>query len=103
VLLLEEYFAGAEAEPESFEAAEKVEPYLVDELWPEFTYTEDENKELIPIETDITKYVDEKQAEFITGEIPFSKWDDYVETLEDIGVEDFIRIKSQAYDRMNEN
>lgn len=102
-LVKQEYFSGSESSPESLEAAEKVEPYVVDEIWPNFTYTDDENKELIPIRTDLAKYIEEKQAEFITGERSFSEWDDFVETLEKIGKEDFMRINGQAYERMMEN
>lgn len=102
-LLKQEYFSGSEASVESLEASKKSEPYVIDEVWPAFTYTEEENKELIPLEADIAKYVSEKQSEFITGRLPFSKWDDYVKTLNNIGLEDYMRIKTQAYERMVKN
>lgn len=102
VMIEEDYFTGSEANPADIEVAEKLSEYLPEEVWPTFTFTEEENNELTNY-SDISKYVDEMQAKFITGEIPFSEWDDYVKTIEDLGLEEYMRIQEQAYNRYLEN
>src|SRR5699024_11299289 len=49
-IVMEESFKGAESLPSSIEAAEKIEPYIIDEIWPTFTYTTEENKKLSSIQ-----------------------------------------------------
>lgn len=98
-IIKEEYFQGSEAAPASLEAAKKIEPYIPDEIWPAFTYTEEENKFLSSTGTDISKYVAEMQDKFISGDVPFSKWDDYVQTLESMQLEKYMEIQQAAYER----
>src|SRR5699024_2055251 len=96
----EDYFKGSETAPKALEAVANVEPYLNPENgWPPFTFTEDENRRLPALETDISKYVNEMQAEFITGEKPFSEWDEYVETLQQMNLEEYMEIQKAALDR----
>lgn len=102
-VLKEKYFDGSEAAPQPVEAAKALEPYLIDEAWPAFTYTEEESKLLSSVGADIEKYATEMRDKFITGEAPFSEWDNYVKTLESIGLEDYMEIQKAAYDRYLEN
>src|SRR5690625_8031104 len=81
-MVTDEYFTGSENAPEDQEAAELLEPYLIDEIWPSFTYDAEENDEISILEADLEKYITEMQAAFITGETDFSEWDDYIETVE---------------------
>src|SRR5699024_1183474 len=81
-LMKQEYFYGSESSENSLEATEKLEPYLSEEIWPDFLYTEEENKVLLSTGVDIEKFVEEARDKFIVGDKPFSEWDDYVETLE---------------------
>src|SRR5699024_7848152 len=39
VMVTDDYFTGSENAPTDIEAAEDLEPYLIDEIWPAFTYT----------------------------------------------------------------
>lgn len=97
------YFQGSENNPAALEAMEKIEPYLIDEVWPEFIYTEDERKILTSTGADIEKYVEESEDRFITGERPFSEWDDYIKVLENMGLDNYIEIKNNAYERYTNN
>lgn len=97
------YFQGSENNPAALEAMEKIEPYLIDEVWPEFIYTEDERKVLTSTGADIEKYVEESEDRFITGEKPFSEWDDYVKVLEGMGLDNYLEIKKDAYERYINN
>ncbi|WP_010278009.1 extracellular solute-binding protein [Paenibacillus senegalensis] len=92
-------FKGGEATPLSMEAAAKVVPHWPEEVWPAFTYTEEELPRFTPLHTDLNKYVDEMTAKFITGDIPFSEWDNYVQTLERIGLAQYLEIYTAAYER----
>lgn len=100
-----DYFAGGESEPQSMEAAEKIEPYTTDEVWARFTYTEEENKVLESTGQDVNKYVEEMRDKFITGDMDLDEdWDEYVETIEKMGgLDELVDVYQDAYDRYQEN
>ncbi|WP_152657899.1 extracellular solute-binding protein [Oceanobacillus sp. CFH 90083] len=103
VIITDEFFTGSENAPTDVEAAEQLEPYLIDEIWPAFTYTAEENDRITVLETDLQKYVEEMQAGFITGEIDFSDWDTYVDTIKEMGYDEYMEIQQAAYERYKEN
>lgn len=98
-IVKQEIFNGSESLPLTIEAAEKNEPYFVEEVWPEFTYTVEESKRMQTISTDIEKYVDEMQDKFITGAESFDKWDDYVAEIKKMNLEEYLEINTNAYER----
>lgn len=102
-VLKEEYFQGSERHPSAIAAAEAIEPDLVEEMWPAFLYTSEESKRLSSLEGDIHKYADEAQDLFISGRMSFDKWDEYVEKIENMGLEEYLEIKNEAYDRYKED
>ncbi|WP_045517024.1 extracellular solute-binding protein [Neobacillus niacini] len=97
----EKYFQGAEGSAASLENAEKAEPLTLkqDEIWPNFNFTVDESSELSALSTDINTFVTEMTANFITGKKSFDEWDNYVKTLEKMGLERFMEINEAAYKR----
>lgn len=53
--------------------------------------------------TDITLYVDEMQAKFITGVADIdAEWDNYVATCEKMGLNEVLEVYQASYDRWNE-
>ncbi|MFC4025044.1 extracellular solute-binding protein [Oceanobacillus longus] len=98
-----DYFNGAESLPSSLEATEIIEPDLTEEAWSVFTYTDEENNRLTALQADIHTYVNEMQDQFITGDVPFSEWDSYVETIESMGLEEYMEIQQAALDRYESN
>ncbi len=98
-LVKEATFKGAESLPTSIEAAQKLEPFMPEEIWPDFTYTIEENNKLSALQADIHKYVDEMQDKFIAGQESFDKWDNYVKTIENMGLEEYMEIQQAAYER----
>lgn len=100
-----DYFAGGESEPQSMEAAEKIDSYVPEEIWSRFTYTADENKVLESTGQDVNKYVEEMRDKFITGDMDLdSDWDDYVETIEKMGgLDELMDVYQNAYDRYQES
>lgn len=97
------YFAGGESSEVSLEITEKIEPLLVNEVWPEFTYTAEESKVLSSKGLEIEKYTEEMTDKFITGTIPFTEWDNYLDTLNSMGIDDYLSIKKDAYERYKDN
>lgn len=85
------FFKGSESLPDSLEAAKKVKAYAVREIWPPFNFSPG------GIGTEITSYVNEMQAKFITGEVPFSDWGHYVGNLEMIGLNKYMSLYNDAY------
>lgn len=103
VIITDDFFTGSENAPTDVEAAEQLEPYLIDEIWPAFTYTAEENDRIAVLETDLQKYVEEMQAGFITGENDFSEWNTYVETVKEMSYDEYMEIQQAAYERYKEN
>ena len=64
-------------------------------------FTEDETYAMADLKTSLSTYVDENITLFATGGRSLSEWDDYVQELNAIGLEDYIAIMQGAYDRMN--
>lgn len=94
-----DYFQGGETSPQSMEAAAKIEPQVVEEVWPRFTFTEEENRTLQSTGEDINKYVEEMRDKFITGDEDLADWDNYVQTIEQMGMEDLMEVYQAAFER----
>lgn len=94
-----DYYRGGASSAERLKAAETLKPDLVQEPWDAFIYTLEENDKLIKVGNDIDKYVIEMRDRFISGETPFSEWDDYVKTVENSGLEEYLSINQSALDR----
>ena len=97
------YFRGPANSIEDIEAAEKLSPNLVESPWSAFKYTNEETKVLSGLGADIEKYVEEMTDKFISGDEPFSKWDEYVKTIENIGLEKYMKTKKDALDRYEDD
>lgn len=102
-LVKEEIFKGLENSPESARATENIKDYVLEEVWPSFTHTLEENKKLGSMGVDIEKYVVEMRDKFISGDVSFSEWDKYVENLESMKLEDYMDIKKAALERYQSN
>ncbi|WP_062051614.1 extracellular solute-binding protein [Bacillus sp. JCM 19034] len=98
----QDVFNGAETLPSSIESAEALAPYLIEDIWSNFTYTVEESQRKAALSADIEKYVNEMQDKFITGNISFSEWDNYIETIEKMGLEEYMEIEQAAYERYME-
>lgn len=98
-MLTAKTFKGGESSPGNLEAAKKIEPYYPKEVWPPFTYTQDELTRFNALSTDIITYVDEMTTKFVTGDVPFSEWDNYIATLKKMGLDEYMKIYNAAYER----
>lgn len=63
------------------------------------TLTTEESDQITSKYNDIETYVDENIAKFIVGDKSMDEFDDFVETLYDMGIQECIDVYQQAYDR----
>ncbi|MBD2843892.1 extracellular solute-binding protein [Paenibacillus sp. IB182496] len=69
---------------------------------PPVTMTAEENQQFASIMTDLNTYSDEMVTKFIMGVEPLTSFDQYVETLKGMGIEQAIQIQQAALDRYNQ-
>lgn len=70
------------------------------DCFPKLSYTAEEANERATLQTDIENYIKQAKAQFITGEIGVDEgWDDFVSTLQNMGVDRLVEIEQAAYDR----
>ena len=69
---------------------------------PVLSATAEETEEFTDLNSAISTYCGEMYFKFITGEVDLEKgWDEYIDTLKGMGVEDMIAIKQAQLDRFN--
>ena len=66
------------------------------------TPTSEENEKLVDIMNEVNTYVSEQRLKFIMGQEPLEKFDEFVEQLKTLGIEDVIEIRNAALKRFNE-
>ncbi|GIN73955.1 ABC transporter substrate-binding protein [Bacillus sp. J14TS2] len=97
----EKFSKGGASYPSAIDATSKVSDYFPNEIWPQFTYTQEESDLLASTGNDLTTYVDEMKVKFITGETPFTEWNKYVDTLNKMGLDDYMDVYNQAFERFS--
>lgn len=70
------------------------------DAYPVVSYTSEEIEQRNAVHKDITTYLEQAKAQFITGELDVEKdWDTYVSTVEQMNLEQLMEIEQAAYDR----
>lgn len=67
------------------------------EAYPNVSYTTDQLNQLTILYTDISSYVTTMQAKWVTEGGVDEEWDSYIDTLKQMGYEDFMKIQNDAY------
>ena len=77
-------------------------PYSVD-IFPKnyLSFTDDESTTLAENYTDINKFVAESQASFITTGVTDDSWNAYVAAIENMGIEQVLKVYQDSFDRYN--
>ncbi|TDQ37154.1 extracellular solute-binding protein [Aureibacillus halotolerans] len=83
------------------EDEEKLLPYAKPG-YPHAFFTKEETRTVSRINRDLKKYIEQMEANFITGETPLSEWDSYVETIKGMNVDELVKINQAAFDRYEE-
>ncbi|MEA4824482.1 MAG: extracellular solute-binding protein [Clostridiaceae bacterium] len=65
--------------------------------------TEDESYSIASRYSDISNYVSQMQAKFVTGVEPLDNWDQYVKEVNNMGIDQVLTVYQTAYDRWNSN
>jgi len=78
------------------------EPYITTP-YPKVMYTTEENEQLATLLTDINSYVDTTRAEWVTNGGIDQGWDAYIAQLKAMGLDDLIKIYTDAYSRYQAN
>ncbi|WP_062106158.1 extracellular solute-binding protein [Bacillus niameyensis] len=94
-----EWFNGSETLPNAVAAGEKASPYIIDELWNSFNFTDDETRFLQTQGEDIHTFIGEMEAKFITGDTSFDEWDQYVDKVNKMGLDKYMEVQNEAYKR----
>lgn len=71
--------------------------------FPALFLTVEEQTEISSLNSDLSTYVKQMEAKFITGAEPLSGWDNYVATVKKMGGERVAEINQAAYDRWKSN
>ncbi len=84
-------------------AQEALDPCLADQIYAAPMLEEEVNDRLSVLWTDLSNYMNETVARMIRGELNFdSDWDTYVQTMQDIGLDEWVSIYQTAYDNIAE-
>src|SRR5699024_5613659 len=95
----EKWVRAIETSDQALEAVNMRKPHDIEEVWPAFTFTEDESDFLSTTGNDISKFAEEGRAGFVTGERSISEWESYVQQYEQMGIEEYLEIHQTAYER----
>lgn len=99
-LITEGAFISAPATSKNaVKAARLLAPDSPKEIWTDFPHTRKENEKLESLSDDIEKYVDESYGRFVSGDTPLSNWNKYVNKIKQMGLDDYMKIQQDAYDR----
>lgn len=78
---------------------EQYKPFLAEQL-PILSFTKEELDKIGTLKTDLSNYVDEMKAKWVTGQADVENdWDGYVDRLNKMGLEEYVKIYNDAYDR----
>ena len=70
------------------------------DCFPKLSYTAEEANERATLKTDLQTYLKQAKAQFITGEVDVDGgWDNFVNTVNGMGLERLLQIEQAAYDR----
>jgi len=82
------------------ETEQKIAPFA-EVAFPVTYLTKEEQDSVSAVATDLQTYIEQMEAKFITGveKLDDAGWDKYVETIKSMGVEDYVKVYQQVYDR----
>ncbi|MGI5894889.1 MAG: hypothetical protein ACOX6P_09900 [Candidatus Merdivicinus sp.] len=73
---------------------------IPDEYVTKFLHTEEELDQLADY-VDMMDYVTSSIAEFVTGNRSLNDWDNYLKTLDDMGLDEYVALRQSGFDRAN--
>ncbi|MFD0679017.1 MULTISPECIES: extracellular solute-binding protein [unclassified Paenibacillus] len=83
------------------EVSKFVEKYIPQTIYGAPIFDKATMDQIVPIKTDIDKYINESVAKFIIGELSFDKWSEYAATLKKMKIDELEKAYQKAYDTIN--
>lgn len=74
-------------------------PQMQKENYPNIFFTEDELKTIEKLKTQIQTYTDSKRSKFLLNGLTDAQWDEFVATLNKMGLPDLMKVYQDGYDR----
>lgn len=82
------------------EISKLMAPFCTQEVFPMVYHTAEETEIISTVEGPITQYIDQKQAQWISGQADIdAEWDGYLKQLSKMNQEKALEARQQAYDR----
>lgn len=72
-------------------------PYVKNTAFPTVSYTDEQLQSITALSTDIYKYVETQYAHWVVDGGIDAEWDDYIKTLDTMGLQDLLKIHRDAY------
>lgn len=98
-IITDKYFTSGLNDEKSKSLSRELSKFMPKEVWPSFVFTKEENTKLATSKADITTYVNEMLAQFVSGKVSFSEWDNYVKQIKQMGLDEYMKIYQDAFDR----
>lgn len=87
--------------PTTREAQKALDPYMPKEVYGPPLFDKESMDKAVTLQADIDKYFNESCTKFIDGDIGFDKWDEYVNTMNKLGLKELEALYQKAFDSMN--
>lgn len=78
---------------------DSIVPHIVPNYPDVLSYTDEERKVMTSKYTQINTYFDEMANKFVMGTESIEKFDDFVKKIEQMGIQDVLKVQQSAYDR----
>ena len=62
-----------------------------------YFFDEDTNDRLIELEALLTPYIESETAKFITGARPLAEFEDYLQEMQNLGAEEYVKYYADSY------
>lgn len=95
-------YAGENGDAEKLELDKDLKQYAM-EAYPNVSYTAEQVDVLGTLYSDISSYIEVNQAAWVTEGGIDEQWDSYIESLNQMGYEEFLKIQTDAYNTYKEN
>lgn len=96
-------FKGGEMQPIAYEAAMNMKPFIPEERWAPFSYSVEEAEENAEIWSEMGEFINTRQSEFIQGTLPMSEFENFVEEVKNMRLDEYMENVQAAYERYQAN
>mgnify|MGYP001755114623 FL=1 len=95
-------YAGENGDAAKLELDKDMAQYAK-EAFPNVSYTEEQVNQLGTLYSDISSYISVNQANWVTEGGIDDQWDEYVDQLKQMGLDNFMQIQEDAYNTYKSN